>query len=94
VRSIGVRSIGVRSIGVRGIGLSVEDSGPGIPEGERERVFERFYRLDKSRSSDEGGRGLGLAIVGEIVKAHGGSVSLGASALGGAAFTVLLPADK
>ncbi len=75
-----------------GVSLFVEDSGPGIPVGERERVFERFYRLDKSRSSGEGGRGLGLAIVGEIVKAHGGKISLEDSALGGASFAVFLPA--
>ena len=71
--------------------LTVEDSGPGIPEGERERIFERFYRLDKSRSSEEGGRGLGLSIAREIVRAHGGTISVGVSNLGGAEFRVELP---
>jgi signal transduction histidine kinase len=71
--------------------LRVEDSGPGIPAAERERVFERFYRTDKSRAQDSGGRGLGLSIAFEIVKAHGGTIEVGQSALGGAAFVVRLP---
>jgi len=70
--------------------LSVSDSGPGIPDGERERIFERFYRIDKSRATDSGGRGLGLAIAAEIVKAHGGTISAGSSPSGGACFTVRL----
>jgi signal transduction histidine kinase len=72
--------------------LRIEDSGPGIPETERERIFERFYRIDKSRATERGGRGLGLAIANEIVKAHGGSISVEESSLGGAAFVVRLPA--
>jgi signal transduction histidine kinase len=71
--------------------LAVDDSGPGIPEAERERVFERFYRLEASRAADSGGRGLGLAIAAEIVKTHGGTIAAGASALGGARFEVRLP---
>lgn len=71
--------------------LLVEDSGPGIPADERERVFERFYRLDKARSSARGGRGLGLSIASEIVRSHGGSIRAGDSVLGGAAFSVELP---
>jgi len=73
------------------VGFSVGDSGPGIPVGERDRVFERFYRIDQSRSTESGGRGLGLAIAWEIVKAHGGSIEVGVSELGGALFTVSLP---
>ncbi len=73
------------------VGFSIEDSGPGIAESERERVFERFYRVDKSRSADSGGRGLGLAIAKEIVKAHGGAIVAGSSPLGGALLTVTLP---
>jgi signal transduction histidine kinase len=72
-------------------GFSVGDSGPGIAVPERPRVFERFYRIDKSRSTESGGRGLGLSIACEIVKAHGGSIEIGTSSLGGALFTVLLP---
>jgi signal transduction histidine kinase len=71
--------------------LVVEDDGPGIPEAQRERVFERFVRLDEARARDAGGSGLGLAIVREIVCAHGGSVSLSSSASGGARFVVRLP---
>ncbi len=71
--------------------VSVDDDGPGIPEEERQRVFERFVRLDESRARDDGGTGLGLAIVAELVTAHGGSVTIGRSELGGAHVTVLLP---
>jgi signal transduction histidine kinase len=74
--------------------IAVEDSGPGIPEDERERIFERFYRIDRSRAQDSGGRGLGLAIASEIVKAHGGHIEVGDSELGGAAFLVKLPASR
>jgi signal transduction histidine kinase len=71
--------------------LVVDDDGPGIPEGERDRVFERFVRLDEARARDAGGSGLGLAIVKEIVAAHGGTVTLSSSAAGGARFVVRLP---
>ena len=54
----------------------VDDTGPGIPEPEQERVFERFYRVDKARSRERGGTGLGLAIVRHITELHGGSVTL------------------
>ena len=54
--------------------VEVDDDGPGIPEADRERVFERFVRLDDARARDDGGSGLGLAIVAELVAAHGGTV--------------------
>jgi signal transduction histidine kinase len=73
------------------VNLVIEDDGPGVPEDQRERVFERFVRLDEARARDDGGSGLGLAIVEEIVRAHGGSVSVSASELGGARFAVRLP---
>jgi signal transduction histidine kinase len=73
--------------------LTVGDDGPGIAEGQRQRVLERFVRLDESRSRDDGGSGLGLAIVDEVVRAHGGSVSISRSPLGGARIDVTLPAD-
>jgi signal transduction histidine kinase len=75
-----------------GVDLVVEDDGPGIPDDQRERVFERFARLDEARARDAGGSGLGLAIVREIVAAHGGTVTVSSSALGGARFVVRLPA--
>lgn len=71
--------------------VSVDDSGPGIPVEERRRVFERFHRLDPSRSAMNGGRGLGLAIAYEIAKAHGGSIYVEDSELGGARFVLRLP---
>ena len=71
----------------------VDDSGPGIPVAERERIFERFYRIDKSRSVSHGGRGLGLAIAREIAKAHGGTITVGESDLGGASFVLTLMSE-
>ena len=71
--------------------IVVEDDGEGIAEAERERVFERFVRLDEARGRDAGGTGLGLAIVRELVAAHGGTVTVATSTLGGARFTVSLP---
>lgn len=75
-----------------GVELVVEDDGPGVPEADRERVFERFVRLDEARSRDAGGSGLGLAIVAEIVRSHGGTVAVSSGGLGGARFVVRLPA--
>ena len=67
----------------------VADDGPGIPDADRERIFERFTRLDDARGRDDGGTGLGLAIVHDVVVAHGGSVAVENAP--GAAFTVVLP---
>jgi two-component system OmpR family sensor kinase len=72
--------------------VTVRDHGPGFPSGTVEKIFERFYRADDSRTRDTGGSGLGLAIVSAIVAAHGGSVS--AADMGdGAQVVVTLPAD-
>jgi signal transduction histidine kinase len=68
--------------------LTVDDDGTGVPEDERERVFERFVRLDEARSRDAGGAGLGLAIVRDAVRAHGGDATVVTSPLGGARFVV------
>jgi signal transduction histidine kinase len=75
-----------------GAQLSIEDDGAGIADADRDRVFERFVRLDEARARDAGGSGLGLAIVREIVRAHGGDVRVDAGGLGGARFVVSLPA--
>ena len=69
--------------------LSVEDTGSGIPKELRERVFEPFFRVDKSRSRELGGVGLGLALVHEIVKAHDGSISIKDNPSGGTVFEVV-----
>ncbi len=71
--------------------LAVDDDGPGVPTADRERVFERFVRLDEARARDAGGSGLGLAIVRAVVTGHGGSVVVESGALGGARFVVRLP---
>jgi signal transduction histidine kinase len=59
-----------------GVTITVADDGPGIPVADRDRVFDRFTRLDDARSRDAGGTGLGLAIVRELVQAHGGRIDL------------------
>jgi len=71
--------------------LTVEDSGEGIHESARELVFERFYRLDGSRSRDRGGSGLGLSVARKLVEAHGGRIWVEDSELGGACFRIELP---
>jgi signal transduction histidine kinase len=71
--------------------IEVSDDGPGIPPYARERVFERFVRLDESRARDSGGSGLGLAIAREIVTAHGGHIAV-RDAKPGACMVVTLPA--
>jgi two-component system phosphate regulon sensor histidine kinase PhoR len=70
--------------------MSVEDNGGGIPEADLPRIFERFYRVDKSRSRDLGGTGLGLSIVKHIIQLHGGTISVRSSPAG-STFTVRLP---
>lgn len=72
----------------------VEDDGPGIPEEERPRLFERFYRGAGARTSEVPGTGLGLALCDAIVRAAGGRIDIDASPLGGGRFTVLLPAPR
>jgi two-component system OmpR family sensor kinase len=71
--------------------VGVADNGPGMTEDESQRVFERFYRVDPSRSREHGGAGLGLGIVAAIVQAHGGRVAAAQTPGGGATFTVSIP---
>ena len=73
--------------------LHIDDDGPGIPEPQREHVFERFVRLEGSRSRDTGGSGLGLAVVRALMLAHGGEVVLGVSPLGGTRATLSFPLE-
>ena len=71
--------------------LTVEDTGNGIPEELKERIFEPFFRLDKSRSRELGGVGLGLALVREIVRVHNGSILVKNNANSGTTFEVIFP---
>ena len=71
--------------------LEVIDTGPGIAEEHQQRVFERFYRVDRARSRESGGTGLGLAIVKHIAQAHAGEVSLHSTPGRGCTFTLRLP---
>ncbi|HSJ91389.1 MAG TPA: ATP-binding protein [Ilumatobacter sp.] len=72
--------------------LTVDDDGPGVPAEDRERIFERFVRLDDARQRDSGGAGLGLAVVATVARSCGGEVSVTDSDLGGARFVLTLPA--
>ena len=76
------------------IEMTVSDDGPGIPPAKRTAVFDRFVRLDSSRSRGGGGTGLGLSIVAEIVAAHGGHVSISERPGGGTAVRVSLPSRQ
>ncbi len=72
--------------------VTVADDGPGIPPEHRERIFERFHRLDEARSRPEGGTGLGLAVVRAIVESHGGTVAVvDDPRFPGASFRIELP---
>lgn len=77
-----------------GAELVVVDDGPGVPEGDAERIFERFTRLDDARTVGTGGAGLGLAIAREIAARHGGSLVLDASVQAGARFVLRLPGTR
>ncbi|HEX2735364.1 MAG TPA: ATP-binding protein [Polyangiaceae bacterium] len=76
------------------VAISVVDNGPGIPEAHRDRIFERFYRIDAGRSRGLGGTGLGLSIVKHWVEAMGGTIQVAAAPGGGTAFRVELGARK
>ncbi|MET9924439.1 MULTISPECIES: HAMP domain-containing sensor histidine kinase [unclassified Streptomyces] len=74
-----------------GVRVEVRDDGAGVPEDERERIFERFVRLDDARSRDDGGAGLGLAIARDVAARHGGTLTVHRASEGGAAFWLWLP---
>lgn len=83
--------VGSRRVGNM-IEISVTDQGPGIPEGDIERIFERFYRVDPARSRDTGGTGLGLAIVKHVCANHGGECTVWSQLGQGSTFTLRIPA--
>ncbi|MDH4064787.1 MAG: HAMP domain-containing histidine kinase, partial [Acidobacteriota bacterium] len=74
--------------------LEVRDTGPGIPDAQQERIFERFYRLDQSRARHTGGSGLGLAICREVLALHGGSIAVGASSTAGTTIEIRVPGRR
>jgi len=76
----------------RGAVLTVDDDGPGVAPQDRDRVFERFVRLDDARAQDDGGSGLGLAIVRDVTTAHGGTVELAEGPMGGTRARLMFPA--
>ena len=92
------RESGTVSVGARALDgqaeISVQDDGPGIPPEALERIFERFYRVDKARSREQGGTGLGLSIVKHIVLSHGGRVWARSEPGHGAAFYFTVPLDS
>ena len=71
--------------------VKVADSGVGIPEDAKDKVFDRFYRVDKARSRDTGGTGLGLSITRSIINAHGGTIKVYSESGKGTTFTVRIP---
>ena len=79
---------------VEGINVFVQDEGRGIPEGDIHRIFERFYRVEKSRSRNKGGTGLGLAIVKHIIEAHQSKVRVTSKVGEGSTFSFMLPRGK
>ena len=89
----GTVTIRLRERGEQAI-LQVADSGVGIPEESRERIFERFYRVDKSRSKAVGGTGLGLSIVKHAVMIHRGTIHVDSTLGKGTTITVTLPKDS
>jgi two-component system OmpR family sensor kinase len=88
---VGIVRLAVEQMAGGRVRFLVEDDGPGIPAADRERVFDRFHRIDSARDRASGGTGLGLAIVRAIVEAHAGRVSASASPEGGARIEFVIP---
>jgi signal transduction histidine kinase len=76
------------------IAIRIEDQGPGIPESEREKAFDAFYRVEQSRSRETGGTGVGLYVARAIVRGHGGDITLSNRLEGGLMAEVILPRRK
>ena len=76
---------------VNNIIIFVDDNGPGIPEKEHQNVMKPFYRIDKSRGQNKSGVGLGLSIANDIIRSHGGDISLEKSPLSGLRVKISLP---
>jgi two-component system phosphate regulon sensor histidine kinase PhoR len=93
-RAQGHVAVGGKKLDDGKLEIFVQDDGPGIPAESLDRVFERFYRVDKARSRDQGGTGLGLSIVKHIVQAHGGEVWVKSELGKGATFFFTLPATE
>jgi two-component system, OmpR family, phosphate regulon sensor histidine kinase PhoR len=93
-REGGKATVGGRLLPNGRIEVLVVDDGPGIPKESQERIFERFYRVDKARSREQGGTGLGLAIVKHVVQAHGGEVRLECESGTGSTFLFSLPGTE
>jgi len=90
----GAIRVGVKRSASGGVAIEVQDSGPGIAAEHREHVFDRFYRVDASRSREDGGVGLGLAIARGAIEANGGRIELEAGARRGSLFRIVLPAAR
>ncbi|MFE5854055.1 sensor histidine kinase [Streptomyces sp. NPDC056500] len=88
---VGISARRISDMGTDLIEIAVTDQGIGIPEKDRERIFERFYRVDPARSRATGGTGLGLAIVKHVAASHGGEVSVWSTEGQGSTFTLRLP---
>jgi signal transduction histidine kinase len=86
-------AVSVERVDQATVEIRVDDDGPGVPAADRLRIFERFVRLDDARAREDGGSGLGLAIVQATAAAHGGSIRVEDSELGGARFVLALPVD-
>jgi two-component system, OmpR family, phosphate regulon sensor histidine kinase PhoR len=93
-REGGKAAVGARMLPGGRVEIRVVDDGPGIPLESQERIFERFYRVDKARSREQGGTGLGLAIVKHVIQAHGGEVRLESEPGSGSTFLFSLPGPE
>jgi heavy metal sensor kinase len=88
----GMITVEVNAMGSGQTAIEVRDTGPGIPAAHRDRIFDRFYRVDRSRSREEGGVGLGLAIARWAIEANGGQIELTSDGVDGSSFRIVLPA--